>query len=219
MSAAEVVRTYRAVLDQMIAFHEAGARAARARRLKLVPAFRWTLYRWEHDYFIDHFVKGRLRLADAAIEPVRRELEFVAGRLARAPRALVHRDLQSSNILLRRGRPWFIDFQGMRFGPAAYDLASLLCDPYVELSEAVQLELLDHYASRSAHPRAVARGFWPAAIQRLGQALGAYARLGSQADTAAFARHIPAALRMLARACAHVPEAAALRRLTARADS
>jgi hypothetical protein len=213
LSEDQVRRCYRRVLDQMLTFHERGARAARARGLTLVPSFRWKLYRWEHEYFIEHFLKGRLGLPDAALPAIRADLESVAAQLSRAPRVLVHRDLQSSNILLHRGRPAFIDFQGMRYGPAAYDLASLLCDPYVMLSEATQLSLLEYYAARSAHPDVARRTFWPAALQRLGQALGAYAKLGSQPDTASFAEYIPPALKMLRRALAHTPTIEALKHL------
>ena len=35
----------------------------------------------------------------------------------------MHRDFQSRNLMVHQGRLWLIDFQGMRFGPPAYDLA------------------------------------------------------------------------------------------------
>jgi aminoglycoside/choline kinase family phosphotransferase len=81
------------------------------------------------------------------------------------------------------------------------------------LSEATQLSLLEYYAARSAHPDVARRTFWPAALQRLGQALGAYAKLGSQPDTASFAEYIPPALKMLRRALAHTPTIEALKHL------
>jgi aminoglycoside/choline kinase family phosphotransferase len=114
---------------------------------------------------------------------------------------LLHRDLQSSNVLLPRGRPAFIDFQGLRRGPAVYDVASLLCDPYVSLPEELIERLLAWYAAQA--PRAlgpIVDVFWHGAAQRLVQALGAFGRLAASRDTRRFEEHIPAGLRMLRRA-------------------
>ncbi|MDO9541545.1 MAG: phosphotransferase, partial [Kiritimatiellia bacterium] len=114
---------------------------------------------------------------------------------------LIHRDLQSSNILLHKNKPCFIDFQGMRFGPGAYDLASLLCDPYISLALAEQNALLDFYNRQTGKGAQISSNiFWQAAVQRLCQALGAYGRLAANAETAWFAQYIPAALQMMRRA-------------------
>ena len=112
--------------------------------------------------------------------------------------------MQSSNVVLRNRQLALIDFQGMRWGAAAYDLASLLCDPYVMLPERLQESLLTFYERRSPRGALVRQAFWPAAIQRLAQALGAYGRLSALPGTARFADYIPPALRMMARALNHV---------------
>jgi aminoglycoside/choline kinase family phosphotransferase len=210
-STREVRSLYERVLDGVLTFHEAGGAAARRERLQMVPSFRPALYRWERDYFAEHMLRNRERRPAAEITRLKRELAAVAARLQRAPRVLVHRDLQSSNILLARGRPCFIDYQGMRYGAAVYDLASLLCDPYVELPEEVCRHLLDYYAARCRAPRLVRELFWYGVLQRLAQALGAYAKLGASADTRHFAQYIPPALRMLDRALARVPGLPALK--------
>lgn len=208
----EAVRAmYRRILEATLRLHEAGARAALRERLPLMPAFGPALYLWEREYFAEEMLRRREGRSPEYAAPILRELSVIARRLARAPRVLLHRDLQSSNILIRAGRPWFIDYQGMRFGPAVYDLASLLCDPYVELDDALIRELVDHYARRCAAPTAVRALFWHGAVQRLVQALGAFAKLGAQPATRAFAQHIPAARRMLARALAELPGCDALR--------
>ena len=66
----------------------------------------------------------------------------IAEELAQRPRVFVHRDFQSQNIIIRNAQAHLIDFQGMRPGLAEYDLASLLFDPYVDLSPAEREELL-----------------------------------------------------------------------------
>ncbi len=201
----EVARMYERVLDAALRFHERGAAAARREDPPLMPAFRPALYRWERNYFASEMLRTREGCPPAFITRVKRELARVARALEGAPPVLVHRDLQSSNILVRSGRPWLIDYQGMRRGPAVYDLASLLCDPYVELPEEEVENLLGYYAARCARGRGVRALFWHGAVQRLVQALGAYAKLGAQPDTACFADHIPAARRMLGRALRRVP--------------
>ena len=127
---------------------------------------------------------------------VRADLENVAAELSRQRPVLVHRDFQSSNVLYRSARsasgPYqadfaFIDFQGMRLGAAAYDLASLLYDPYVPLGEQARASLARLYPVEK-----LAFG----AVQRLVQALGAFGRLASVGQPQ-FGRHVAPALQNL----------------------
>lgn len=205
-------KVYRDLLDVVLRLHEVGGPAARRVRLPLMPGFRPALYQWERAYFAEHMLEKRCGLSARESAAIQGELAAVGRVLARSPQVLVHRDLQSSNVLLRQGRPWLIDFQGMRFGPAVYDLASLLCDPYVPLAAGLRDRLVDYYAERSRYPSVIRRLFWYGAVQRLAQALGAYARLGAQPGTQAFARHIPAALRLLREALARGPRCPRLQR-------
>ena len=196
----DIRRRYRRILGITLRLHLEGLPAARRARLPLMPGFDAALYAWEHAYFIDHVLRGRLHAPETRIAAIAAELDSVSRLLAGSPQALIHRDWQSSNILFRGKQPVMIDYQGMRRGPAAYDLASLLCDPYADLPAPLQLRLLRHYARRHPQGEAIAAAFPAAAIQRLGQALGAYARLSRKPGMAHFARHIPAAARQLLRA-------------------
>ncbi len=197
---AEIRKIYRRVLDVALRLHGAGLPAAWRARLPRMPGFDAKLYSWEHAYFIDHVLRARLRLPETQIAAVAAELNTVAAVLAASPQGLIHRDFQSSNVLFRGAQPVLIDYQGMRRGPVAYDLASLLCDPYADLPAALQQVLLRHYAARHPQGAAIAAAFPAAAIQRLGQALGAYAVLSQKPGLAHFARHIPTAARQLLRA-------------------
>jgi NDP-sugar pyrophosphorylase family protein/aminoglycoside/choline kinase family phosphotransferase len=204
---------YEQVLDAVLVLHEKGTARARAARWNLMPPFDEKLYRWERDWFAGQFLQKHLRLPSRQIAEVNKDLARAAARLLKTPRTLIHRDLQSSNIFLKSNRPFFIDFQGMRFGAAAYDLASLLCDPYVSLPETIQEELLDYCASRGADPGATTEEFWWAAIERLAQALGAYARLGAIPGMQSFTQHIAPAVAMMNRALNHVGGLHSLRSL------
>jgi aminoglycoside/choline kinase family phosphotransferase len=72
--------------------------------------------------------------------------------IAEQPRAFMHRDFHSRNLLVTADRsPGVIDFQGAMAGPITYDLASLLRDAYIVWDnervegwvEAYRLRLLD----------------------------------------------------------------------------
>ncbi len=210
---------YRRVLADAARWHAPALAAAARRAVKLQPPFDAALYRREHELFETHFLRLHTDAREAEIRAIRRELAAVARRLVRLPRVLVHRDLQSSNIHWTRRGPVFIDFQGMRLGPAMYDVASLLCDPYVSLTADLQRALLGDYAAL-AGPACGAEEFWTAAVQRLQQALGAYGRLGALPGAERFLDFIPPALRMLRRAVDAAPlDLPALRRRLARALS
>ncbi len=161
----------------------------------LNPRLDEKLYRWEFDYFVENFVG---RLSGASEDDIRRvrnsaELKRLRVELAARPRCLVHRDFQSRNILVKDGQPALIDYQGMRFGLAEYDVASLLYDPYVAISTEQREELIRFAESRSPTPdfRGQLLG---CAVQRLMQALGAYGFLGLVKMNSAFLRHVPRGL-------------------------
>jgi NDP-sugar pyrophosphorylase family protein/aminoglycoside/choline kinase family phosphotransferase len=185
--------------------------------LHLMTGFDANLYRWERDYFREHCVRNVCRIdpADAENEALETELSALAGRLVETPLSLVHRDLQSQNVMIRVGEPVLIDFQGMRSGNPFYDLGSLLCDPYVSFPEGGREGLLRfyHVASGSPYPwEAFRELFLLASAQRLMQALGAYGFLGLERAKPRFLAHIPRALDNLVAVTA---EAGSLPRLQA----
>jgi hypothetical protein len=183
-------------------------------RVKLMEGFGPDLYRWERHYFRDHFVMDfcGIKFDPSFEQDLEAELSSLANRLSGGARCLVHRDLQSQNVMIRDGKPFLIDFQGMRFGSPFYDLGSLLCDPYVNFSDNDRDELLSFYhglANWDLDWPPFQKTFWEASAQRLMQALGAYGFLGLKKGIKAFLAYIPAGLRHLHRAAA----AASLSRL------
>jgi aminoglycoside/choline kinase family phosphotransferase len=162
------------------------------------PAF----YKWERDYFRENFVSALcgVQLEAAPAEKLEAELAGLAVRLDSGRRSLVHRDLQSQNVMLCGDEPYLIDFQGMRFGSPFYDLGSILCDPYVTLSPAERHELLLFYYELSDEEldwKGFQNAFWDASAQRLVQALGAYGFLGLAKGLKNYLKHVPAGLRNL----------------------
>jgi aminoglycoside/choline kinase family phosphotransferase/dTDP-glucose pyrophosphorylase len=207
----QLEKCYRKVLDQLVVFHEEGERTACRNKLKLMPPFDEKLYAWEHELFAKLFLKERSGISDEHISEIKNELSSISKILLKNKSVLVHRDLQSSNILLKNNRWYLIDYQGMRFGPAVYDLASLLCDPYITISPEVRTRLLAYYAGRADPLSRCTQTFWVAVIQRLGQALGAYARLSNLPGMSHFAGYIRPALQNMNEALAHTSGYPALR--------
>ncbi len=204
MSDRERLAVYNDVLDDVAVLHGRATRAARRVGLTLCEPFTRRLYDWEQSLFFDEFVGRHLRPTPALAAAVRHELRRLIPALLRTPQTLVHRDLQSSNILLGPAGLALIDFQGMRFGAPAYDLASLLCDPYVRLPANLRETLLGRYAAQVSGGSNVIETFWQAAVERLVQALGAFGRLGAKADTRSFLRYISPAVSELRAAAARV---------------
>jgi aminoglycoside/choline kinase family phosphotransferase len=178
-------------------------------RVRLMEGFGPDLYRWEQNYFRDHFVRDvcGIKLEPSFERELEVELSNLTERLTGTKRSLVHRDLQSQNIMIHDGEPFFIDFQGMRFGSPFYDLGSLLYDPYVNFSDNEQDELLSFYYRLSKWDlnwSTFQNTFWEASSQRLMQALGAYGFLGFKKGLIAFLDHIPAGVLQLQLATAKV---------------
>ncbi|WP_457756264.1 aminoglycoside phosphotransferase family protein [Thermodesulfatator indicus] len=151
---------------------------------------------WEKEalYFQDSFVKGYMGLDDEEIEPLLRGLWEKAKRYVNFS-SLLHRDFQSRNLMVKNGTIWMIDFQGMRIGPTAYDLASFLIDPYQGLT----FEEISIWLSKfqNGFPGLVTeKAFWALALFRNFQALGAFAKLSREGKTW-FSRYIPIALASL----------------------
>ena len=114
----------------------------------------------------------------------------------------MHRDMQSRNIILKNDHFYFIDFQGGRFGPIQYDLASLLIDPYVELPRTVQNILLDFSVEILApaikvHPHHFLSCYKYCAITRNLQILGAFGYLSRIKKKTYFEKYIPSAIKTL----------------------
>jgi len=192
----ESVCFYEQVIRSIALLHSQGAQRAESIAFLPQPAFNLDLYQWEHAYFMDQLGK-RFLGQDWRKEPLQRELDQLSSSMLSQPLVLVHRDLQSQNVQIHRGKAVLIDLQGTRLGPAIYDLVSLLEDPYVDLPEELKDRLLRQYDHiRACPPRwsTTSRVYLAASCQRLMQALGAYAFLSLERNRMEYQQHIPKAL-------------------------
>ena len=189
---------YESALDEARKLHQLPESVCIEMRQHLPAEFNAPLYLWEQSYFFEnclgrYFEADKSTIENLTATPV---LHEIAENLAQRPRVLVHRDFQSQNILIRNSQAYLIDFQGMRPGLAQYDLASLLYDPYVDLTDAERSELLEHYCGGKPDSD-FKEALRLCAMQRLMQALGAYGFLGLVKGHKHFLEHIPKAVNSL----------------------
>ena len=217
---------YHSALEQVVRLHTRGHLTIGASRPRFEIAFDSELYRWEQHYFFENCVGRYFGIAPAAVDAAceRTRLNEIAEQLGALPRVLVHRDFQSQNIMILEDRACLIDFQGMRPGLGQYDLASLLYDPYVTLTDGERESLLDDAIGLYEQAGvSVAEDFREifdlCAMQRLMQALGAYGFLGLVKEHPQFLGHIPPALASLRKVAARVPGVEGFRRLLDRMAS
>lgn len=114
----------------------------------------------------------------------------------------LYRDFQSRNVMLKDGKPYFIDFQGGRKGPIYYDVASFLWQSSAKFSEALRDTLIDEYLE-ALHPfKQLSKQSFLLRLHlfvlfRLLQVLGAYGYRGLWEKKDYFIQSIPQALHNL----------------------
>ncbi len=153
----------------------------------------------ESGYFLDAYCRN-FRGISSFPRGIETEFSSLAERVSQEPsNYLMHRDFQSRNIMVKDGSIHIIDFQGARFGPLAYDLASLLNDPYVQLPTDARLSLLDYYIDTIKKYIFLDRdtfikGYYHIALQRNLQILGAFSFLSKVKGKSFFKPYIQPAL-------------------------
>jgi NDP-sugar pyrophosphorylase family protein/aminoglycoside/choline kinase family phosphotransferase len=199
----DVMGSYRKVIDGLVVMAVEGAKGFDLQVAYQTPHYdRDLILDKEARYFVEAFLNGHLNLA-IDFESLEDDFRVLAEKAVEQPyTGFLHRDFQSRNILVKDGSCYFIDFQGGRFGPLQYDLASLLIDPYVTLPEDLQAKLLDYYVEQLSRLMPVnhhlfADAYQYCAINRNLQILGAFAFLSGEKGKRDFEAYIPAALSSL----------------------
>ena len=90
------------------------------------PPFSQRLVKWDLNYFKYDFLKPYGIAFDE--EKLEDDFELLSKRLTKESmiQGFMYRDFQSRNIMVKDDKLWFIDFQGARKGPLAYDAVSFI---------------------------------------------------------------------------------------------
>ncbi len=207
---ASVIEQYRSVLDALFKWQsmKIDASPVIAARSMDLETFLWESWYFAHYCVTDYFACEYL--LDESWEKERAELAKEAAAL---PKVCIHRDFQSENVMLCNGRIRFVDYQGARLGPAGYDAASLLFDPYIEMLDEHMTKELYRYYSGLHSDGFDEHSFYICAAQRLMQALGAYGNLSIHKDKQWYRDYIPIALQRLRHVLNNLPQFPAISRV------
>jgi aminoglycoside/choline kinase family phosphotransferase len=178
------------------------------------PALDEERFRFEMDFFLEHFVAGLLGLPDS-VEELRPELYALARRATASPRPVFcHRDFHSRNLMVRPdGGLAMVDIQDARRGPDSYDLASLLRDAYVDIDETWVDPLVESYRTALSKPPAAEpfrERFDCVSAQRMLKALGTFGYQATVLKAERYLDSVPRTLGRLSRLLPQRPETAAL---------
>lgn len=194
---------YKKVLDALLLIHITATRHVNECPEIKERVFDYEHLMWESNYFIEMFVKGVKNISLRDNSPVYEEFKRLALKADKFTKTVIHRDFQSQNIMIRnKESPGIIDYQGARMGSPAYDLASVLWDPYSRLYDNIRDRLLTYYMNKLfSEILFVEEDFLESLkicrIQRHMQALGAYGFLANVRGKRFFLKHVPEGIRLL----------------------
>lgn len=138
---------YRKAIEILASLHTASTIPENPRCVAFQRGFDLSLLMWEFEHFLEYGVEARIggNMTKQDREVVQGEFHKIAQVMVEQRRVFTHRDYHSRNLMVRQQDLGVIDFQDALLGPATYDLASLLRDAYIELDEALIMELLHRY--------------------------------------------------------------------------
>jgi len=204
-----------------------------------VPAMDERSIRWDLNYFKYCFLKGtKIEFSEPELEDdfdrlvlnltaERSNSETVLQRsgltgVAAGLNTFLYRDFQSRNVMIKDGKPYFIDFQGGRRGPTQYDVASFLWQAKANFPQDLRDELIDAYLDElysvlcrrgglCSVSETAFKSSWRAALPhfvlfRTLQVLGAYGYRGYFERKPHFLESVPPALKNLKELFSQNPE-------------
>jgi N-acetylmuramate 1-kinase len=154
-SEAEVTARYRRAVEMIVTIQEATDLATSPDSICSQLAFDPMKLKWELGFFFANYFNRYLglKLDATTSNHIQEEFTSICTELAARPRVLVHRDYHARNLMLYRDQMFIIDHQDARMGPASYDLASLISDPYAALDARIAQQMANYFIECKAGSR------------------------------------------------------------------
>lgn len=156
---------------------------------------------WDLNYFKYCFLKATgMDFQEDKLEDDFMKMSDVLLRSSSA--TFMYRDFQSRNVMIKDGKPWFIDFQGGRMGPFYYDVASFLWQAKAKYPDSLRRELLQEYIDALGKYKPVDEAYFYSQLRhfvlfRTLQVLGAYGFRGYFEKKPHFIQSVPFAIENL----------------------
>ncbi len=218
-------RYYTLAIDELLKIQIQATRLANPNCIAFGRAFDVPLLMWEFDHFLEYGVEvyKKKKIHSQDRQKISAAFEEISQSLATESRCFTHRDYHSRNLMIQGERIRVLDFQDALMGPAQYDLASLLRDSYLSLSEKLITELLDYYIDRkqSLEGMAVNRQrfvklFDMMSIQRNLKAAGRFAYIDAVKHNSNYLQFIPPTLGYVRKNLSKYPELGELHAILSR---
>ncbi len=197
------IELYKKVIAQLPKFQVFGAKHIDFSKCYPRERFDYQSIMWDLNYFKYYFLKTTHTVFDEQL--LENDFITLCNYLCTAPSDyFMYRDFQSRNIIITPdGEPYFVDFQGGRYGALQYDIASLLYDGKAAIPPEVRIELLDCYIKElkkyiDIDEKKFREMFAAFAYVRIMQACGSYGYRGFLENKPHFLNSIPPAMRNLA---------------------
>jgi len=137
----------------------------------------------ELSFTFKHLREGFLGLAPLKASQLQEVKNFCEALAQSQPLVFSHRDYHCRNLMVHSDQLFMIDFQDARLGPPAYDLASLLFDAYLPISEPLRESLIAQYLKdisqstlgQKVAPSTMKEDLFKVAFQRTLKAAGSFA--------------------------------------------
>jgi len=208
---------YREAVGLIYRLQERGREFESPRYVPYTLAFDVEKLTFELNFFAQHFLEGYRGVVLTASEKaaLAEEWSAIVEELSAEQRVVCHRDYHSRNLMLHRDRLYMVDFQDARMGPDTYDLASLLRDSYVDITELEVDELTAYFAALAGIADLVEfrRRFDLMAVQRNIKALGTFGFQASARGNPAYIQYMGRTLRSVRANLEKHPRFARLRAL------
>lgn len=163
-----------------------------------------------------------ITLSDEQTASLQGVFDALLANIMAQPQVFVHRDFHSRNLMVMdKGNPGILDFQGALYGPLTYDIVSLLRDAYVQWDEEMVLDWAIRYwekAKRAGLPvnpdiDSFYRDFEFMGLQRHLKILGIFSRLAHRDGKDYFLNDIPLVMEYVRRTSHRYKELIPLLRL------
>ena len=199
----EGLRLYREAIDMLVAFQ-------RAAPGELNPPFTAEFFYRELEMAREFYVE---KLMDGDASEFPQLMKMICEDVSRHPYILCHRDYHGQNLQLLNSELYLIDYQDLRMGPDAYDLASLLRDRGVAriLGDDAELELLEHYRALRNADEGLRPRYFETLLQRSIKILGTFSKQPITRGRMHYLEFIPPTLESIRRCLDELPAYARLR--------